>query len=137
MVIQIQQQSQQSQQQSYPQQRNSMPSGHTVTLTTGSIQRKIIKMKRVIEDLEYYDKYYRVGHPGRRSRKNVENAREKMAKLYVTQALAKSSIIYGIPCYKCDMMIEPGENCVSRYRRNQRVPVPSHYHERCYEELYH
>ena len=121
-----------------------MWSTRVITLTTAAIQRNIIKMNKVINDIEYYKKYYYNGTGdyknstiGKRNKNKVVNIRATMAQSYVMKVLNKANIVDGIPCVKCDEMIRPNEECMARYRRNTRIPFPSWYHVNCYEKLYH
>lgn len=114
-----------------------MTNAHDVTLTASSIQRHIVRMNKIIKDIEYYRKYYRQSSDPRRKSRARLNIRKSMAEIYVMKCVQKANIKDGLMCFKCEEMITPGEECISRKRGNQLIRFPYHYHRRCYEGLFH
>ena len=105
-----------------------MPNVKLITLSTSVIQANINRVNKIINDLDYY----------RRGIGNVNKKKIIISKnSYINQILTRASIIDGMPCIKCGCMIEPGDNCYSKYRHRGLVPYPSYYCVACFESLYH
>ena len=105
-----------------------MTNARVITLTPGAIQRNLIKINRIINELDYYKRG--IGKSNQRRMLERNNS-------YLKQILDKADVKLGVPCFKCGLMISPGSYCVAKYHHNNLIPIAIHYHTHCWAELYH
>ena len=104
-----------------------MPNVKLITLTPGVIQANINRVNRIINELDYYRRGI-----GRTNQKKILISKNS----YIRQIINRANIFDGMPCFKCQHMILPGDDCYSKYRHRGLVPYPSYYCKECYDMLY-
>jgi hypothetical protein len=107
-----------------------MTSSQMIGLTVSVIQRDIKKATVIIASLN--DIY----HKCKNHTKSAVSI--NFVTPYVYRVMEKASVVEGIPCRKCDEMIKPEEYCYAKYKHNNRLNyIPSYYHIRCFDKLFH